>query len=280
MKSQIKTLGFFFRPDNQAARRWQVKLTTWLRKHYPLVTITHRQPQALVILGGDGTIIEAARKNAGRNTIMLGLNLGHVGFLASARQPKQFLPALTKLLTGNFRIVPRMTFTAQVLRKQQTIFTTNIFNDLAVQNPLGMVELAISISGHNFQRIRGSGVLVATATGSTAFNLSAHGPIVMPDIKCMIVTEILDHNIPTPSIVLTPDRAITIKVITFRERNLLALRHTGQSAETMLIADGETVFPLQKGDQVVVSASTRALKFAEVEEHYFLKSLQEKFTFK
>ena len=122
--------------------------------------------------------------------------------------------------------------------------------------------------------------MVATATGSTAYNMSAHGPIVMPDIKCLIVTEILDHSIPTPSIIVKYQNKIFIKVLNYRKRGILSLSKTGQKIDTLLISDGDTVFPLEKGDIVTIQSHPQPIRFAELERHYFFKSLQEKFGFK
>lgn len=231
----------------------------------------------MVVLGGDGTILEAARKYQKTNSIILGLNLGQVGFLASVRDPDQFLPTVKKLLDGNFKTIERMMLQAKVLRNRKTIFLVESLNDVVVQNPFGMVALRVDIEDHPVQNIRGTGILVATATGSTAYNLSAHGPIVMPDIKGFIITEILDHNIPTPSIVVKYNRKIFIEVIDFRERGLFSISKTGQKIDVVLISDGETIFPLKKGDIIKIEQSPNMIRFAELEPHYFFKSLQEKF---
>ena len=123
--------------------------------------------------------------------------------------------------------------------------------------------------------------MVATATGSTAYNLSAHGPIVMPDIKCMVLTEIMDHNIPTPSIVIKRDREVEIKVLEFRRRGLLKIAKSGEPADVLITADGgERLTALQKGDLIKIQRSPGLIKFAELERAYFFKSLREKFGFR
>lgn len=280
MKSQIKTLNFFYRPENKEAIKWEQKIKAWLKQKYPTVEITGRKPQVILVLGGDGAILEAARKSQKSNSIIFGLNFGKVGFLASAREPKKFLSSLNGFLVGKYSVAKRMMITSSVFRKGKVVFTADSLNDITIQNLLGMVELSITIEGHEFQNIRGTGVLVSTATGSTAYNLSAHGPILMPDIKAMVLTELMDHNLPTPSVVVKRNKEIIIKVISFRKRGLLSVAGTNQKADVLLVSDGEKVFPLQKRDVIKVKKSQKLVKFAEVEKGYFFKSLEEKFSFK
>ena len=143
-----------------------------------------------------------------------------------------------------------------------------------------MVELEVTVQGYPIQYVHGTGVLIATATGSTAYNLSAHGPIVMPDIECLIITELLDHNIPTPSVVIKPDQEIVIRVLDFRKQGNLSLAKTNEKIDVVLSADGNHLFPLEPGDKIFIHRSPNLVKFAEFEKNYFFKSLQEKFAFK
>lgn len=276
----IKTLGFFHRPENGEAATWVKKISRWILKHYPEVKIAEKKPDCLLVLGGDGSFLEAARGYQKQNPIILGLNLGRVGFLASIREPKKFLKGLNQFLMGGFNVSERIMLEATVLRKGKIVWRSYSLNDVVAHNLLGVSEIEVSIEHHPIQYIRGTGVMVATATGSTAYNLSAHGPIVMPSIKCLIVNELLDHNIPTPSIVVDSAEKIRIKIIDFRKHGLLALAKNKKPVDVILSSDGENIFPLAEGDIVTVKSSPRLVRFAELEKNYFLKSLQEKFAFK
>ena len=255
----------------------------WIRDRHPEVKVVARHPHALIVLGGDGTILEAVRAqektSASWRTIIFGLNLGLVGFLASAREPDKFFPALDKLFSGHYTVVERMMLNASVYRGGKKVFTSNSLNEFSIQSILGMVEISVLVDRHPMQFIRGSGVLVATATGSTAYNLSAHGPIVMPDIKCFIVTEIMDHNLPTPSIVVKSTQKVELLVTNFRTRGLFLIKKTKKDVDVVFAGDGENIFPLNARDRVVVSASPQLARFAEVEKNYFFKSLEQKFAF-
>lgn len=280
MNSQIKTYHIFYHPGNKRALAWVSKINGFIRKRFPDIRSNAQKPNVVIVLGGDGTILEAARKYHDLGSIILGLNLGNVGFLASVRDEKDFLKFLSKFLNGQYGVIERMMLSAQVERKGKVIFRAEALNEIVIKNPLGMVELQAKVSGHPVKDIRGTGLLVATATGSTAYNLSAHGPIVMPDIKCIIITELLDHSIPSPSVVVKYLNQVNVEVVSYRKTGIISLSKTKQKIDVLLIADGESVFPLEEKDEVVIKSSPHLVKFAELEANYFFKSLQGKFGFK
>jgi len=262
------------------ALAWERKITQWLGKKYPQIKILKKNARIVIVLGGDGTILEAARKHQNNGSKIFGLNLGQVGFLASIRDENNFLSGLDKFFKGQYWTARRMMLRVSVVRNGKIIFTANALNEITVQNLLGMVELELKINDDKMQDIRGTGVLISTATGSTAYNLSAHGPILMPDIECFIITELLDHNIPSPSIVVKKNKTIQIKVSSFRERGFLSVTQTGEKADVVLMSDGSNIFPLKEQDVIKIVHSTKLVSFIELEKNYFFKSLQEKFSFK
>jgi NAD+ kinase len=276
----IKRVSIYYRNDNKQAVLWATKINRWLKKRYPQIVLDAQSPQALIVLGGDGTILEASRKYQKKNPLIVGFNLGRVGFLTSVRDRGKFLESMKRFFAGKFRVVKRMMISAEVYRKNKKVFFANSLNDVLVHNLLGVAEIKVNIDGHPVQYIRGTGLLVATSTGSTAYNLSAHGPIIMPDIKCMVLTEILDHNIPTPSIVVKRDREIELEILQFRRRKFFKLAQSGRDADVVISADGENVFPLESGDIIKVKRSLGLVKFVEFEHAYFFKSLQKKFGFR
>ena len=282
-KKDIGTVGFFHRNDNKEAILWAKKISNWIKINYPKIKITGSKPQVLIALGGDGSILEAARKyennSLSSGPIIIGLNLGHIGFLASIREPKKFLPDLKRFFDGKYVVSERIMIKASVRRKGKIVFESNVLNEVVIQNLLGISEIDVRIESHPLQRIKGTGVLVATATGSTAYNLSAHGPIIMPQMECFIINEILDHNIPTPSIIVDSNKKISMRVVFFRNRGILNLSNK-KSVDMVLVSDGEKIFPLKIGDVILARRSPQCVRFAELEEHYFFKSLQEKFAFK
>jgi len=286
----LKKFAFYSRPDIPEGNAWQKKLSALIKRKrrdsrvIPVESLTGKnglsRPDLLIILGGDGTIQEAIQKFHHLNPLFFGLNLGHVGFLASVRERRNFVKGLSAVIEGKYNVVARMLMSASVLRNGRKIFSEHALGDVAIQNLLGMVDIGVSVDRHPVQHIHGTGVLVSTATGSTAYNLSAHGPIVMPDIKCLIITELLDHNIPTPSLVIKRNRTISLKIEGFRKKDQFIIRKMNERADVVLATDGEKMIALEKGDEVVIKRSGRLVRFAELEKNYFFKSLQEKFAFR
>lgn len=280
MKKQIKKIHIFYRDDNKKALVWKDKIATRIKNSQKRMIFDSQKPEVVVVLGGDGTILEASRIFKKNNPILIGLNLGHVGFLASVRSPSKFLKSLDNFFAGKYDLAEKMMLKASVVRKDKVVFRCESLNEISVQNPLGMVNLQVHVGDHPVQSVFGTGVMVATSTGSTAYNISAHGPIVMPDVKSFIITEIMDHDIPTPSVVIDHQHVISVKVSDFRARGLLSISSTGQKFDVVLVGDGETIFPLQKSDVVKVEKSSNLIRFAELEKNYFFKSISEKFGLK
>lgn len=277
-KDRIGSIAIFFRPDNNKAKIWDKKIRVWLKNNYSSIKIVDGKPAAVLALGGDGAILEAARKYQPDKSLILGLNLGTIGFLASIRDSNKFLAGINEFLQGNYRVTERMMIEAEIIRKGKKIVELTALNEIILQNLFGVSEIEVLVGGHSIQYVRGSGILVATATGSTGYNLSAHGPIVMPSIRCFIINELLDHNLPTPSVVVDASEKIHLNVKHFRKRGLFSLNK--KSVDMVLSADGESMVPLLEGDRIVIRRSKHLVNFVELENNYFFKSLQEKFAFK
>jgi NAD+ kinase len=296
MKKTKKRLTFFYRKDNRRAPAWVATLSAHLAKHHPHIAVSiatmggvrertqalrsPQRPHIVVALGGDGTILKAALLYGKQGATIVGLNLGHVGFLASARRPSEFKNAIDAISTGDYTVTKRMMATATLVRKGKEVYRTDSLNEIAIQGLSGAIRLTVSIDKHPLQYIHGSGVLVATPTGSTAYNLSAHGPIVTPDIQCFILTELLDHHIPTPSIIVKRTKTIELAITEVRAKGLLTLTATKEPVDAVLTSDDTDMFPLCEGDRVTIGRSKRLIKFAEFTSDYFYKSLQEKFAFR
>jgi len=270
MKGQLPNkFHIYFRKDNEPAQYWSDKLSAYLKTKNSGIKADPASPEVLFILGGDGTILEAVKKYHHKsNPLILGFNLGTVGFLASVREPRDFILALGKFLKNKFTVVERMLLSVSIERRGENIFSSEALNEVVIQNPLGMVDLEVQANGTVIKKLRGSGIMVATATGSTAYNLSAHGPIVMPEIKCMVVTEIMTHDVPSPSIVFDQKQEIKFKIKGFRKPDIL------------LITDGGKPAVLKEHDIITVKSSPHPVRFIEFEKNYFFKSLKEKFSIK
>lgn len=280
MAPQVKSYFIFFNPENPKAKIWANKISAWINKNHKNIKENSQKPDLLIVLGGDGTILQGARQFEKYSPKILALNLGRVGFLASIRDNDKFLRYIKEFFDGDFILENRNILDVKVLRGKKEICRDLAINEVAIQNPLGMVELTVKIEGYPVQEIRGTGILVSTPTGSTAFNLSANGPIVMPSLECVILTELLDHNLPTPSLVIPKNKNIHITIDDFREHKLLSVTSTGEPADVVISADSKSPIPLMKDDLVIISEHPHLMKLISFDEHYFLKSIQDKFSFK
>ena len=274
---------FYYREDTKGAKEWTKKIKSRILSKYKESTFIEAgdktKPTAVIVLGGDGTIIEAIGKHQHSHPLFLCLNLGHVGFLASEREHENFLKSVDKFFDGQYFISKRIMARVDLIRNKKTIVSGSIINDVVIQNLVGVGEYTISIDDIEVQHIRGGGVLVSTATGSTAYNLSANGPLIMPEIKCFVVTELFDHNTPTPSIVVKRNRNISISIDSFRSKGTVMLAENKEPIDVALIIDGVVTTALKEGDVVRVKQSKKLVQLVSFDKEYFFKSLREKFSF-
>ena len=172
-----------------------------------------------VSLGGDGTLLRAARIIEYREIPILGLSYGHIGFLTAASpDDEDILKAVGDALAGELHVSRRATLECEVVtvseEGEEHSFTSFALNDLALtRGPLSdMVEFDITVSGHHIDRLRGDGVVVSTATGSTGYALSAGGPIVSPDYAGMVCVPIAPHTIQARAFLTSPSDVVEISM--------------------------------------------------------------------
>jgi NAD+ kinase len=197
----------------------------------------------MVVLGGDGTMLSAARLVGSRQVPVLGVNFGWLGYLTEFTLPEMF-PALDDWLEGNFQIDHRMLIDVSLKRGGQTIGTYRALNDAVVNQSARarMIELECYVNEHFVNSFRADGMIVATPTGSTAYSLSAGGPIVHPSMWAVLLTPICPHTLSNRPVVLPGDSAVD-----------LVLKQTGEDA--VLTIDGQQTINLTPEDRVMVRRS-------------------------
>jgi NAD+ kinase len=212
----------------------------------------------LVVLGGDGTLIHGARILAGRAVPILGINLGHLGFLTEFKV-SEAVDALGRVFAGNVRIESRMKLECRLFRDGQQIMIDEVLNDVVI-NKSGVAKISSHetwLDGTLITTYLADGVILATPTGSTAYSLSAGGPIVHPSIDAVIVTPICPHSLTQRPIVVPGDQ-------------LVKMVFTGESSEVYLTIDGQVGQPLKTGDYIEVQKSVnRVLLVRNPEIDYF-----------
>mgnify|MGYP002673620270 FL=1 len=220
----------------------------------------------LLVLGGDGSIIRAARLCGGAAAI-LGINLGRVGFLAEAeRQQTELLDAL---LRGEYTVQERIMLRAKIAHADGTPDTKTpcALNDIVVSNGTlsRMVEAELLCDGCTIQTYRADGIIVATPTGSTAYSMSAGGPILHPLMDCLCLTPVCSHSLWARPLVVGGQSIVQI-------RNL-----TREPGDAYLSVDGALSYPLRRGDTVTVQKADSIARMVHFAQNSFYDILHRKF---
>src|SRR3989344_3724396 len=229
----------------------------------------------ILTFGGDGTLIHAACNYIELGIPLVGINTGNLGFL-TAQDADRWQDAIKNLVSGKVFLSERITIEAQVQpetrnssslslraegQKPETIYRT--INEAAVKSYFRMSELEILIDDGSFLRVLGDGVIIATQTGSTAYSLSSGGPIVDSALDSLLVTPINPIGLPIPSVVLSPQKKIKIKVI--------------KGDDVSLIIDGQEHTKLKQGDEVVLRQGKYKVKFGYFDKSHLFRALNAKF---
>ncbi len=215
----------------------------------------------ILTLGGDGTLLRAARIGAPCGVPALGIKLGHVGFLSGLR-PEAFLQNVGRLLRGDYWIEERMMVQARWLRREQEMGIYTAINDVVVSRGklARVIRIEAAVDGQVLQQFALDGAIVATATGSTAYSLAAGGPILAPTVRTMLLTLISPYLSPIRSLVLPEGAKVSLKVET---------QYT-----PILTIDGQMDYELQDGDVIETEASPLPARFARLEARtYFYRTL-------
>ncbi len=217
----------------------------------------------VLTIGGDGTVLGIGRQLARFGTPLVGINQGHLGFMTDVPL-NGFETLLTPILQGRFEREERSMLSAEVRRGDQTLFATVAMNDVVVSRgaSAGMVELAVTVNGSFMYSQRADGLIVATPTGSTAYALSAQGPILHPQLGGFVLVPIAPHSLSNRPIALPDTATIEIEVVGGRDANVNF--------------DMQSLTQLQHGDRILVQrAEHRAVLIHPVGYSYFA-TLREK----
>ena len=223
-----------------------------------------RSADLMITFGGDGTILHLAKMAALHKLPVLGINMGGLGFIADLESGE--LEVLRRLKDWDFQMEQRMMLDVAVIREGKQVYTNLGLNDAVIrEGPIShVIHLKIASDGHHLADIAGDGVIIATPTGSTAYSLSAGGPVVEPVAQTMVVCPICIHNMRFSSYVLSPEHTLTIEL----ERN-------GRKP-VYLFVDESRGFSLKADDQVVVRRSKYAMKLARLTEKSFCEIFAQK----
>ena len=261
----VRRIGFAYNPTNEAALELSARAAGWCRirgighwqtQSSDLDTLLGELPgtDALVVLGGDGTFLRAARAVAEVDVPILGINLGKVGFLSKA-EAGELEPVLERIVAGEFTIDERMILEGRIQRGGGTDTTERhlALNDIVIaRGALARVcRLDVSIDGTHLATFIADGLVVASPTGSTGYSFSAGGPILDPVSRNLVVTPIAAYLSAIRSVVVSPLQVVRCRVV--------------DANEALVSIDGRVDLPIAVGDVVEVHAVERPIRLIEPE---------------
>ena len=216
-----------------------------------------------IVLGGDGTVLSAARQTAPVNIPILTINTGHLGFLAEAYLAN-LEDAIDKLIEGDWEIEERKSLIISVMRNDQRRWESLCLNEMALhREPLtSMCHFEISIGRHAPVDISADGVILSTPTGSTAYSLSAGGPVITPDCPVVQLTPIAPHSLASRALVFNDSEPVTVFPAT--------------PERLIMVVDGNAGCYVWPEDRVLIRKSNHPVKFIRLEEHEFFQVLRNK----
>lgn len=277
LNRQIKSVGIVVKPNHAEALTTAAELSAWLRSRgltqigetisnggANLQTETIQAADLIVVLGGDGTMISAARLVGDADVLVLGINYGSLGYLTDFRIEEMF-PALEAIMAGEYEIDRRVMLDAELRRDDKTIATGRVLNDVVINKAAlaRIIDIDVSLNDLFVNTFRADGLIVSTPTGSTAYNLSAGGPIIFPSMNAIVLTPICPFTLSNRPIVV-PDSAV------------IELTLDNENEGVVLSLDGQTGYPMHAKDCVSIRKSSTTFNLVQPANRNYFDVLRDK----
>jgi len=286
--SSIERIGIVLKPHQPEALKTICELAVWLAErdikmvggpqiererieHQTGCSVEEVDPEKLagevdlmLVLGGDGTMIGTARMIGDREIPVLGVNYGGLGYLTEFRIEELF-SALEAILAGNYRLDRRVMLSVQLRRDDNPQMTNRVLNDVVINKSAlaRIIEIEAHLNGQFVNAFRADGLIVSTPTGSTAYNLSAGGPVIFPSMNAVVITPICPFTLSNRPIVVPDDAEIELILNTGKE-------------EVALTLDGQVGFPLEMADRVVIKKSRTTFNLIQPSNRNYFDVLRDK----
>jgi len=228
------------------------------------LSIYHQKVDVVFVLGGDGTLLGVARELCMHNIPILGINLGNLGFLSEA-EPENLPLAIDRILNGKYNLEKRMMIHAVLIRKGKKIEQYHALNDICIAKGTfsRIIECATYVGDMYVTTYNGDGIIISTPTGSTAYSLSAGGPIAMPSMHMLILTPIAPHSLSARPMVLSVEQEVRVVL--------------GATHEDMgLTIDGQIGTKLNIGDEIILKRSPYVTSLIKWNESSFFEVVRKK----
>ena len=280
MKS--KSIGILIKPKFPEVKATLQNVVTWLRTRSIDVLLDTTsasllgepggiqktqlagKADVLLVLGGDGTMLNAARLAGERSIPILGVNMGGLGFLTEVRLENLY-PSLERVFANDYVLDERLMLKTHIHRHGETVAQGGVLNDVVVSKGTlaRMIELKISIQGEFVTNLRGDGLIVSTPTGSTAYSLSAGGPIIEPAVQSLMLTPICPHTLTHRPLIVPAHAEIEVTL-------------TSKDDGAMATMDGQVGVALSQGDSVEMKVSEHRTRLIRLPETRYFDVLREK----
>jgi len=287
-RASIKRIGVVVKPHQPDALETLCRLTRWLSDReiqlVGLAEIAHEQIKQktgcaveivrneelarsvdlILVLGGDGTMIATARMIGDAEVPVIGVNYGGLGYLAEFPIEELFA-ALEAILSGQYQVQKRVMLAVELWRGKELITRNRVLNDVVVNKSAlaRIIEIEAYLNSQIVNLFRADGLIVATPTGSTAYNLSAGGPVIYPSMNAVVITPICPFTLSNRPIVVPDESSIEVRLMTDKE-------------EVALTLDGQVGFPLQVNDRIVISKSSTSFNLVQPPNRNYFDVLRDK----
>jgi NAD+ kinase len=286
--SSVKRIGIVLKPHQPDALKTMCELATWLGergitllggpeiereqiKQQTGCAVDEVAPEKLaarvdlvLVLGGDGTMIAAARLMGETEVPVLGVNYGGLGYLAEFRIGELYT-ALESILAGNYRLDRRVMLDVELLRGEEEVTRNRVLNDVVINKSAlaRIIEIETYLNQQFVNSFRADGLIVSTPTGSTAYNLSAGGPVIFPSMNAVVITPICPFTLSNRPIVVPDDAVIELCLKTEQE-------------DVALTLDGQVGFPLKVDDRVIIRKSKTTFNLVQPANRNYFDVLRDK----
>jgi NAD+ kinase len=274
---EIRSVGIVVKPNNDEALRTSNELSEWLNARGISVRCSpfvgdHECREGefdlaadlVVVLGGDGTMISTARLVGDAQILVLGVNYGSLGYLAEFRIEEMF-PALEAILIGDYAVDRRVMLKAEHWRDGEMVAAGRVLNDVVINKAAiaRIIGIDVKLDGQFVNGFRADGLIVSTPTGSTAYNLSAGGPIIYPSMNAVVLTPICPFTLTNRPIVV-PDTA------------MIELELENENEGVVLTLDGQTGYPMRARDRVRIRKSSTTFNIVQPANRNYFDVLRNK----
>ena len=286
--SSIKRIGIVLKPHQTDALKTMCELAIWLAKrgisliggpeiereqieHETGCAVDEAPAEKLaagadlmLVLGGDGTMIATARQMADTEVPVLGVNYGGLGYLAEFRI-EELYAALESILDGNYRLDKRVMLSVELIRSDESVTRNRVLNDVVINKSAlaRIIEIEAHLNQQFVNAFRADGLIVSTPTGSTAYNLSAGGPVIFPSMNAVVITPICPFTLSNRPIVVPDDSIIELRLKTDQE-------------DVTLTLDGQVGLPLKVDDRVMIRKSKTMFNLVQPMNRNYFDVLRDK----